>query len=271
MTPVAADELMLCARHVDKQAIGTCARCGTYYCGDCYKDLAGRRLCASCLEIPGMDYLKDTRDAAWGKRDGWVWYFGGLMGLSTLWSMGMGVARGDVGMIVNAVAWLAVLVPYFMLMPWSRKAMFLLLPISLLQTPELPKESAAAAMSPMYLRGIQLGSLLFAALFMAAAYFDARNKLAFRIEIPESELQKMYDRRSNSTARRSLIYGLLSIFVPLLGLLTLALGISAYRRADPNAWPPVGGKRTAIFGIVISSLSSLLWISFFGFLFLKKS
>ena len=54
-----------CANHVERVAVGTCDRCGSYYCVSCYKQLAGKRICSACLAFPGIDYLADARNKAW--------------------------------------------------------------------------------------------------------------------------------------------------------------------------------------------------------------
>jgi hypothetical protein len=64
---------------------------------------------------------------------------------------------------------------------------------------------------------------------------------------------------SNDMAKRSVAYGALSLVIPLLGLVSFALGLSAFRRAKPDAWPPIGGKGMAITGMALSALSMAIW------------
>ncbi len=37
-----------CARHPDALAVGTCARCGTFGCGDCLQPFEGQPTCDGC-------------------------------------------------------------------------------------------------------------------------------------------------------------------------------------------------------------------------------
>ncbi|HEX2675523.1 MAG TPA: hypothetical protein VHM19_02755 [Polyangiales bacterium] len=250
-------QVSLCARHPDRRALGTCSRCGTYYCEQCHKRLSGRVLCGNCLEIPGIDYIRATRDRFWGKRDGWVWYFGIFSGLG-------GVIIGTVAAVqthdwvtaATSFAALALVVPYFLLVPWARKTLFLLLVLYALRAAAAPSTASLPV-------GFRLGSaavgILIAALFMLGAYTSTRNKLAFRIEVSDADLERLCMQRSNGMATRSLVYGFLSMFIPLTGLIVLPMAVSAYRRAKPDAWPPVGGKVHAIAGLIMSSLGVLLW------------
>jgi tetrahydromethanopterin S-methyltransferase subunit C len=91
------------------------------------------------------------------------------------------------------------------------------------------------------------------------AYFDPRNRLAFRIEVSDGELARLHKRLSNATAIRSLVYGALSLGVPFLGLFSLSLGLVAWRRADRNAWPPIGGRGVALAGVAVSCTGLVMW------------
>src|SRR5687767_2037433 len=72
----AALESSRCAMHPELPAVALCERCGDYHCAGCHKRIAGRALCEHCRALPGIDYLEETRQRYWGKRDGFVWYAG---------------------------------------------------------------------------------------------------------------------------------------------------------------------------------------------------
>ena len=98
-------------------------------------------------------------------------------------------------------------------------------------------------------------------LLCLAAWFSARNKLAFKIEVSDLEIQRLYDQYvSNPSAMRALAYGVLSLIVPLIAPLSLGFGIYAMSKEQRSAWPPVGGRRAALIGIVVSGFSLVVWI-----------
>lgn len=257
----------VCARHPERSAVGTCTRCGSYFCDDCHKTIAGRRLCAACLRIPGIDYLRETRDRYWGKRDGWVWYLGVVGTLSGASAALQSLATQDWPRVALGIAHLSVAIPYLMLRPWARRWLFAWVPLTgvgTLLTLDDPKLLPTPGAPPWMLWGLGAGSTLMIALFAFAAYTDSRNKLAFRIELDDVALQKLYGARANASASRAFFYGLLSFFVPLLGIVSLVFGLRARRAANGDAWPPVGGQTKAAWGIGFSVTSLLLWAGVFA-------
>jgi hypothetical protein len=248
-----------CAVHPDRSSIGTCPRCGSYYCRACCKLLDGAPICASCLSIPGVDYLGELRNRYWGKRDGWVWFFGAFQSASLLAAMGRTAQLGIVWELPVQATSLGLAVAYFLLKPAARRWLFAVLPLSLLGS---VIEILAGALPPdrkAYALGQASGALAVFAAFLAVAYRDPRNKLAFRIEVSSTELAVLHKRLSNATAVRSVVYGALSLFVPLLGAFSLGLGVTALRRVNPRGHPPIGGRSLAIIGIVLSCASIALW------------
>lgn len=240
-----------CAQHPERTAAGICDRCGSYYCPECVKTLAGKRLCSSCLAIPGVDYLAETRAKFWGKRDGWVWYFG-LLGTS-----GMLVAtveallrQATLNALIGAVA-VAVNASYFMLKPWSRKALFALFPLYAINTWSNIQAQGGSVTEELAAVAASGGAMLFV-LFVGAAYADPRNRLAFKLDVPDEALARYYVARlSNPSARRALAYGLMSIPIFLCAPFALVFGVLAWRRADSKAWPPRGGRGMAVAGMLL--------------------
>lgn len=251
-----------CAYHVDRIAVGTCDRCGSFYCSSCVKQLAHKRLCSACLALPGIDYLAELRNKAWGKRDGWVWYLGGLFGFVTVTGTVANAVAGNLWAALFSAAAAALSISYLMLLPWSRVAIFGLIPVSIalaiVEAPAVGSQTAAYAAG--YSAGAGVGRGLVMLLFLLAAYRSARNKLAFKLDVSDAELARYHDRYlSNSHASRAFAYGLLSLPIPLLIPIAWFFGIAGYRKVNPNAWPPVGRRGLAIAGLACAGVSTLLW------------
>jgi hypothetical protein len=248
-----------CANHVESVAVGTCERCGSYYCASCYKQLGAKRICSACLAIPGIDYLADARNKAWGKRDGWVWYLGGLGTLSAVIVVVVAISGADYVQAGVTAAIGAVLGCYFAMQPWARKAIFAIVPLgafsALLGLPAL-----ATANQEAYYVGAAVGRGGMLLAFLIAAYNSTRNKLAFEIDVSDEELAKYYDKYlANPAAQRALAYGVLSLLIPLFIPVALVAAVRSLRKIDAKAWPPVTGRSTTIVGLVAAGASVLIW------------
>lgn len=255
-----------CAQHPERVATGICDRCGSYYCRDCVKTLAGKKLCASCLAIPGVDYIAETRAKLWGKRDGWVWYFGllGTLGMFAATVEAL-VRQAVLNALIGAIA-VAVNASYFMLKPWSRKALFALFPLYAINTWLNIRAQGGSATEEFAAVAAGGGATMFV-LFVGAAYADPRNHLAFKLDIPDEALARYYQSRlSNPSARRALAYGLLSIPIFLCAPFALVFGVLAWRRADPKAWPPRGGRGMAVAGMLLGLVGVVEGIAIFNLL-----
>jgi hypothetical protein len=257
----------LCALHPEQAASGICERCGSYYCGTCSKALAGKTLCASCLALPGLDYLAEARAKAWGKRDGWIWYFG-LFGSFGTFAQALGaIATADwLAALVSAFA-MGLFVAYFMQKPWSRKALFAVIPTYGFNSfremgPLLPGGTDAAAWGAA--AAVATFSMGMVALFLAAAYYSTRNRLAFKLEVSNEALARYYDSYlSNPSARRAIAYGIASLIVVPLAPVAIVFAVLAARRADPKAWPPRKGRGLAIAGAICALVSIIAWSGVF--------
>jgi hypothetical protein len=253
-----------CPRHPDTPALGICNRCGSYYCAGCVKTIGGKPLCADCLAIPGIDYLAEARAKAWGKRDGWIWYLGLVGTIGSLTNLSDAIDHQRWSHAIGGLCSAVLFGSYFFKQPWSRKGLFVLIPFMLLNavwTP-IPDDLDPRLVRRDVLVLIVGTSVLIYALFVSAAYRSTRNRLAFKIEVTDRELERYYDRYvSNPSAGRALVYGALSIPMPLLAPVALVLGVLAWRRAAPRAWPPARGRDLAIVGMVCAGLSVLVWTS----------
>jgi hypothetical protein len=253
--------------HPEAVAVAVCDRCGDYHCAACHKRIAGQALCASCRQLPGVDYLEETRLRYWGKRDGFVWYFGGFSVLSQLLALRRAVPL-DVATLSGQALWTIVGIAYLLLYRPARiglivaacanalviawRAAYGTIPLTAAQLKLLGGSTGFGIMSVV--------AAVLTLLLVIAAYQSPRNKLAFEIEIDESDLRRVYDTyRSNPLAMRAAWYGALSLFLPFSGAITLAMGAVALRRANLSAWPPRGGRKPALIGIVLSALGVLGW------------
>jgi hypothetical protein len=168
------------------------------------------------------------------------------------------VVLGNMVQAVVVASVTALLICYLLLLPWSRKALFAAVPLGAISaTLGLPAYSGSQV---SYYLGAALGRSIFLLLFLLLAYRSARNKLAFKIEVPDAELAKYYDTYlANPAARRALAYGVASLIMPLLIPFALAFGVRGLKRAQPDAWPPAGKRSAAIRGLVFTGLSVVIW------------
>jgi hypothetical protein len=197
-----------------------------------------------------MDYIEETRRKFWGKRDGFVWYFGLFGSFISFFGAAGAIAAGELVTVAAHGLMLGLFASYFMLQPWTRKALLALVPLAILGAIGQPRAELTAASG---------GGLLWT-LFFVAALISPRNKLAFKIDVSDAEIQKLYDRYvSNPNASRALVYGLLSLGLPVLAPVALVLSIQSLRRVAPKAWPPIGGRRPALIGLVLAVLALLIW------------
>jgi hypothetical protein len=230
-----------CAAHPDEPAGGTCARCGTFFCGQCVQWISGQAWCAPCAARPEINYLEQFRLKLWGRRDGWAW----LVGLGSLILAAIALQLLVKGAPPPLVALLAALagvgVAFFLGVRWAREA--------LVGAPLLLALLSGLLLSP--------GAAVLMALLSLCAlsvYFDTRNQLFFRREVSPQRLQQLWHlRENNPLARNALNFGVGALFVPVFAPLAILLGVLALRRVDPHAVPPIGRKGQAIAALVLGT------------------
>lgn len=248
-----AEPVARCAQHPGQAATGTCDRCGSYFCGQCYREIGGKRFCSACLQRSGVDYLADFKKRVWGKRDGYVWWLGLVGSLASLGFLVSGLlamagrqSGGSVYLAVLGAVGLLVFVSYFLLLPWARAGIFAF-PVAVIVLNVLSNPAEA---------GRAIGQQAIPFLIYASAFASSRNKLAFRIDINAAALEKLYKGYyDNQLARAGLVGGGLSMLFPPLALLSLPCAIVGFRRASQReVWPPVGRRKSAIAGMVLSAI-----------------
>jgi hypothetical protein len=226
-----------------------------------------------------MDYLEETRLRYWGRRDGYVWYFGVFGVVGQLFSLSTSGVPRDSLTLLNQTLWTVVAIAYLLLYRPARMGLLVAgltglavtvwqavrgsLPLTAAQAKQLGGSSGVAV--------VIVGSGVLGLLFVIAAYRSPRNKLAFKIEIDEHDLRRVYDTyRSNPLAMRAAWYGAVSMMLPFASAITLAMGIRALRRVSPNGWPPRGGRVPALIGIVLSALALCGWSALFLTMFMAR-
>ncbi len=253
------EEGAACAVHPEEAAAAICDRCGAFVCKACLAFLEGKPFCETCRSRSDVDYTLGLKEKFWGKRDGYVWFFGIFGSLGNLANLILGgmivLEQPLVGglTILSAGFSVTVFVAYLLLKPWSRVGLFGVLAanfmVSAIGAPE------GEAMGPGFGLGMALGQGIFPLIFFLSAYKSARNQLAFRMEVPREKLVKMYRTYfDNQLARAGFILSVFSLLVPGLALLSGVLCVVGLRRVDPESTPPIGRKKTAIAGIVFSIL-----------------
>jgi hypothetical protein len=264
-----------CPRHSGAPAVGTCERCGTFVCAQDVVLLANKRFCTDCSKRPDVDYLEAFRLKYWGKRDGWAWAFGigglvnGLAAVSILVGAlsrlgddgpkdlpGLLVGAFFVGLVgANGVAfWLG--------KPFARWGVAL---STLFFT---GSTAFGIAVGGVGKAGFAEALLLFVAIsiipvaIVVNIFTNWRTQLFFKLEVPRPKLQAAWDLLHNNTlARQSVVAGIVGLIVPGFCLIALLIAVIAYRRVDPNAFPPIGKKGYAIAGLVFGALGTLEWVA----------
>jgi hypothetical protein len=252
-----------CQFHPDAPVLGTCARCGTFFCAQDRASVEGRDYCAACAKRPDVDYLEAFRLKYWGKRDLWAWFVGvgGFLNL-TLGLLGFVFGEGDASVRVlqaTLVVMGSVGIAFWAGFPKARLAV-LLLPVVLIAA-----ESFVVPVPFALVHGI------LPLLFAIGIFRDTRNRLFFKVEVPREALQKAWHLYANNTVARSgILLSSAGLFIPVFAPFGLVCSLIGLKRVDPHAHPPVGRKGQAIAGIVLGAVALLGWGSVLGFSLLQS-
>jgi hypothetical protein len=236
-----------CAVHPDVPAEGICARCGGFFCPGCATGVLGAVYCAACAALPEVNYLETFRQKLWGRRDTWAWFLG-LGGLVTLAPGLTLLATGDAPAAAFPLACSAVGVGSFFGQRWARAGL-LALPVALGLLGVVWQEPLLLVPAPFLLG---LG---------ASVHQDPRHKLFHRLPIAERVLLRLWNRHENNPlALVGLQLGLYGVFFPLVAPVALGLGLTALRRVDPEARPPIGRRGQALAATGLGAGSIALWV-----------
>jgi hypothetical protein len=257
LAPAPAPGEARCPSHPDQSVLGTCARCGTFFCELDRETVNGKDYCATCAALPETDYLEAFRLKYWGKRDAWSWLigFGALINLASGAMLLTGEGSGGGGLLAGlaALGGGAVGVCFWLGLPFARLALCFVPVVSLL--------ISVATVGPV---AVATGIVPIAVTI--AIYRDTRNKLFFKEEVSREALQKAWHLYANNTLARA---GFMLSFIGLLAFplapVALVCSIIGLRRVDPTANPPIGRKGQAIAGIVLSTVSMVGWTAWIAF------
>ena len=236
-----------CPRHPEHAAVGTCARCGAFFCEAEAIRHGEHSYCESCGARPEVGHLERMRRELWGKRDGWAW----LMLASAPLHLTFAVATGMDGMWAWAVlggANTVVTVAWYLGVPQARHALLLLPPLWL---------------AAFQLKGRDLWVLVLLVPAMGLALWlhaSTRVRLYFRQEVDAERLERLWDARENNPlARLALVFGLMGLVLPVAAPLAMGLGLVGLRRVNPEATPPIGKRRQALWGLGLGGVSLVCW------------
>lgn len=259
-----------CPAHPGVEAIGTCTRCGRFYCAAEVKVVDGQPYCAACAERPEIDWLTRHYAALEGRRSGLAWFtaFLGLLGLvgggAVLVAL-VDLVRDSLGGFATQedLRWL--LTPLGLIV-WSVSALAVVSGRRWALTGNLVASVLTAALlaatnptpgGQLFVGGV---TLVLTVLFSVVLRRDVRTRLFFRLPVSREALRQHYERYgSNWQASSAARLAALGLFIPGLGVISLALGIWGLSRVDRGAVPPVGGLGSAAGAILVSALSCALW------------
>lgn len=249
-----------CPSHPDQRVLGTCTRCGTFFCEMDRQSVHGTDYCATCAALPEVDHLEAFRLNYWGKRDAWSWFvgFGALINLFAGALVLTRESAGGTALLVGLTALTGgvVGVCFWLGMPFARLALCFVPIVSLMIS--IATTGPAAAVTGIVPIAVTL-----------SIYRDTRNKLFFKEEVSREALQQAWHLYANNTvARWGLILGILGLIIFPLAPAALVCSIVGLRRVNPTANPPVGRKGQAIAGIVLGAVSTVgwgVWIAFVAF------
>jgi hypothetical protein len=244
-----------CPKHPGIESVGTCERCGRFFCAAERLEFDGKSYCGECGARDDVDWLGKHYRKLEGTRSGFVWF---------LLLLGMMATAGSLGALVNSEN-------------WKERGFFLgmlLIGLSLMSLMSGRKESRFVLLGGSVLAAVLLASatdepwsalLTLPALVLAGLSFtDVRTRLFFRIPVDRVALRRHFDREgSNPLAVRASRLALVGLFVPGVGLLSLVMGVMALTKVNSKAVPPVGNVSAALGAIVFSLFTSLMWVGAF--------
>jgi hypothetical protein len=235
----------VCAQHTDTPALGTCARCGTFFCALDSRDVDGRRYCESCAARPEVDWLERYRLSLWGRRDGWAWLFGLAAPLQLAVASFVLIESREpvVGALTAGAAICSAL--WWLGKPAARIGMVLVFALQALY--------ASAQYGPAALMGFVLPSII-----LIAVVRNPRTRLFFKLDVTAEQLKRMWNLyANNNVARMGLTLGLAGLLIWPFAPLALICGVIGLTRVDPRATPPIGRRGSAIGAIVCGAAGTL--------------
>lgn len=248
-----------CPKHPGVEAVGTCARCGRFYCAAEARQFDRHTYCDDCSARADVNWLGKYYAQFEGKRSGLVWFLllvgipvSGI-GVTIAVTPSSGLPERFLGLAF--ATWGAACISVFSGKKWARR---------------VPMAASVVVGVFMYLATDQpiVGVLttICLALFALMTMNDLRTQLFFRVPASRPQLERHYTRYGNNPlAVASSRVALAGLVIPGLGIVAIVLAAVALSRVDKKAVPPVGSAGTAIGAIVFSLFTSLMWFSWAGF------
>ncbi|MDP1826409.1 MAG: hypothetical protein Q8L48_24285 [Archangium sp.] len=241
-----------CPTHPGAESVGTCARCGRFYCAPERIELDGLKYCADCGVRADVDWLGHHYRKLEGTRSGLAWFllFAGVgfvvVSLFVTFTPGAdgGARLIGLGFLVFGACSLAT----FSGKPRLRPALLVGSAVSGVLF-AVGAQDPTAALGTLPLLGLA-----------AAAWTDVRTRLFFRVPVPRATLRAHFEREgSNPLAVQASRLALLGLFIPGVCFISLVMGVVALTRIDSKAVPPVGNLSAALGAIVFSLFTSAFW------------
>jgi len=259
-----------CPAHPGVEAVGTCSRCGRFYCAAEARIVDSQVFCGTCAERPEVDWLTHHYARLEGRRSGLVW-FATFLGAVALFVGGSVIVvmiqlLGDVlrrEAKLEDAQWaagpLAIILwsfSAFLLQTGKRWALTLHL-VTVVLVSLLAAFANGVREEQLFVGGT---TLVMTGLFWAVLRMDVRTRLFFRLPVERSALRAHYERYgSNWQAASASRLSALSLFIPGLALISLGLAVWGLSRIDKRAVPPVGGLGSALGAVILSAMSCALW------------
>jgi hypothetical protein len=253
---------MNCTAHPAQAIVGSCNRCGNFVCALDSKAVKNELHCLDCAGRV-VDHLGALREEYWGKRDGWGWLIGGIGTIKNVLTVAGVVAllfTSGAGTTVNLqllgllgflVLSTVVSVGYFLGRSFARGGLIVL---SLLGFVLIPLDTMTPA-------GINASMNVVGLLMSIAIYADTRNKLFFKVDPGEKQLEKLWQRlKNNQLAQTGLFASILGLLIPGVSLIALACSLIGLSRVNPTATPPIGRRGMAIAGTILSVVGLVGWV-----------
>ena len=239
-----------CPSHPGAESVGTCARCGRFYCAPERIELDGKAYCADCGVREDVDWLGQHYGKLEGKRSGLAWVV-----------LGLGLPIGVLGVVAE----------FNGKSDWRDRTVGLALIVYGLSSVAL----FTGKFRPSLLVGALIGGailtygvedywgLLFAVPIFGlgvSTWTDVRTKLFFRVPVSRPTLHQHYQREgSNPLAIQASRLALLGLFLPGVGLISLVMGVMALTRINSKAVPPVGNLSAALAAVIFSLFTTAFW------------
>lgn len=227
-----------------------CPRCGLFLTPLETEAVLGVNYCRACAARPEVNYPRAYREANWGKRDSWAWFFGVTGALSVLAGALALLASPLLGgvLVLNGVCGIL----YWTGAPIGRPALVIGTGLGVVTT-------------------IALGSApnIIGIAFVVVAMRSARSRLFYKLEVAEADLAEAWRlEHDNQAARWAVACGVMLVVAMLawvssraavwvtlaLAPLPVVLGAVGLSRVNPGGTPPVGRRGQAIAGLVLGGV-----------------